>query len=79
MSPTRTRKTLPQVPESSVTSRLLGVGALQDRTDIKAPTWRKWVREGRLPSLKLGSRVLVAEHDLAVFLATHRRPARAKR
>jgi excisionase family DNA binding protein len=56
--------------------KLLGLDEIEERTDIKRPTWRAWIRQGRLPSVKLGTRVLVSENDLAAFLAAHRRPAR---
>ena len=65
------RRTMPM-------SKLLGLDELEERTDIKRPTWRAWISQGRLPSIKLGRRVLVSESDLADFLAAHRRPARAK-
>jgi len=57
-------------------ARLLGLNALELRTDIKTPTWRTWIRQGRIPSVKLGRRVLVSEDDLAAFLTAHRWPAR---
>jgi excisionase family DNA binding protein len=65
------RRTMPM-------SKLLGLDEVEERTNIKRPTWRSWVRQGRLAHVKLGTRVLISENDLAAFLAAHRRPARAK-
>jgi excisionase family DNA binding protein len=59
--------------------KLLGLDEIEERTNVKRPTWRAWISQGRIASVKLGTRVLVSENDLAAFLAAHRRPARVGR
>jgi excisionase family DNA binding protein len=58
-------------------SKLLGLDEVEERTNIRRSTWRSWIAQGRLASVKLGTRVLVSENDLTEFLIARRRPARA--
>jgi excisionase family DNA binding protein len=51
---------------------LFSVRDLEERTGISRYTWRAWLREGRLPYVKLGRRVAVQERDLEVFLEANR-------
>jgi excisionase family DNA binding protein len=76
MNPGKRPSVLERDERVDLGTRLLGLNALELRTDIKVPTWRAWLRQGRLAHIKLGRRILVSESDLADFLAAHRRPAR---
>lgn len=42
-------------------------------------TWRSWIRQGRLPVVKLGRRVMVRAEDFEKFVEENRVPARADR
>ncbi len=55
------------IPESAETLRVSEV------------TIRKWVRERRLPHLKLGSRVFVKQEDIVDFIKKNYHPARKER
>ena len=55
---------------------LLTVQELEADSRISRYTWRAWIRQGRLPVLRLGRRVRVAEEDYRRFLAANLRPAR---
>lgn len=49
--------------------RLLSVAQVAERLNAKPATVRLWIREGRLPAIKVGPRLWrVAETDLAAFL-----------
>ena len=56
---------------------LLSVEQLQERTGISKHTWRRWVRRGLLPSVKLGRLVKVTEEDLQRFIEDHRQSGSA--
>ena len=56
-----------------VEMQLLSLEALEARSMISRHTWRKWLRERRLPGVRLGSRLMVATPDFEKFIATHRR------
>jgi excisionase family DNA binding protein len=56
---------------------MLSVVDLERESQISRHTWRAWIREGRIPVLRLGRRVRVADEDFRQFLAEHRVPARA--
>lgn len=55
---------------------LLSVDQLEARSGISRYTWRAWIRQGRLPVLRLGRRVRVSEDDFRVFLQSCRVEAR---
>lgn len=55
---------------------MLTVEDLERESKVSRHTWRAWIREGRLPVLRLGRRVRVAEEDFRRFLAENRTPAR---
>ena len=38
-------------------------------------TLRKWIREGRVPVVRLGRRVLIAEEDIKSLIRSNRIPA----
>ncbi len=49
---------------------------LEKDSGISKHTWRAWIRLGRVPVIRLGRRVRVAEEDYRRFLAENRVPAR---
>lgn len=51
---------------------LLSVKDLERETGISRYTWRAWLRAGKLPAVKLGRRVRVAEEDLKRFVDLNR-------
>ncbi len=53
-------------------SRLLGLRELQERSDVSRHTWRLWLRQGKLPSVRLGRRLLVDERDYDAYIAANR-------
>ncbi len=55
---------------------LLTVEDLERRTQVSRFTWRSWIRQGKVPVVRIGRRVRVAEEDLQQFLAQSRTPAR---
>lgn len=55
---------------------LLTVLELEKESKISRYTWRTWIREGRIPVLRLGRRVRVDEADFRRFIAENRTPAR---
>lgn len=48
--------------------KFLPVEKLKELTGISEHTWRHWIREGRVPSVKLGKRVLVRVEDFNRFI-----------
>jgi excisionase family DNA binding protein len=55
---------------------LLSVVDLERETKISQHTWRGWIREGRIPVMKIGRRVRVDEEDFRKFLAACPRATR---
>ncbi len=53
-------------------TRLLTLQECADRTSTTLRWWRRAVFERRIPVVKLGRLVRIAEEDLAAFLAAHR-------
>jgi excisionase family DNA binding protein len=64
-----------KTPEES-SMALLTVKELEADSKISRHTWRAWIRQGRLPVIRAGRRVRVAEEDYRRFLAERRVPAR---
>ncbi len=56
--------------------KLNDVIELEARSGISRHTWRSWFRQGKLPIVRLGRRVRVAEADYQRFLEANRIPAR---
>jgi excisionase family DNA binding protein len=46
---------------------------LEERSDISRHTWRLWLRQRKLPAVRLGRRLLVAEADYERFVAANRK------
>lgn len=57
---------------------LMTVVDLERESKISRYTWRSWIRQGRIPTLRLGRRVRVSEEDFRKFLADHLKPARER-
>ena len=57
---------------------MLTVIDMERESQISKHTWRAWIREGRVPVLRLGRRVRVDEVDFRKFIAENRTPARSK-
>jgi excisionase family DNA binding protein len=58
--------------QSEQGARLLSLEALEQRSDVSRHTWRVWLRQGRLPAVRLGRRLLVDEVDYQKFIAGNR-------
>lgn len=58
--------------------KLLGLAEVAERLGLGLSTVRRWASERRIPTVKLGGRVLVAERDLARLIADRTRPARSE-
>ncbi len=55
---------------------LLTVRDLERESKVSRHTWRTWIREKKLPVLRLGRTVRVARADLDKFLAAAREAQR---
>ena len=55
---------------------MLTVVDLERESKVSRHTWRAWIREGRIPVLRLGRRVRVSEEDFRKFIAQNRTEAR---
>lgn len=56
--------------------RLLDLLELADRSKVSKHTWRLWLRQGKLPAVRLGRRLLVDEADYVKFISANRVEAR---
>ena len=56
--------------------KLLKLDEVADRTGLSLYTLRRWASERRIPIVKLGGRVLVAEGDLHRLIESCSIPAR---
>ena len=63
-------------PSETPLIRTISVNRVASELGVSAWTIRTWCREGRLPFVKLGRRVLIKIDDLDLFIATHYTPAR---
>lgn len=55
--------------------RLISLDDAADRIGLSVWTLRRWVCQGRLPSVKLGGRRLLAESTIETLVAKGMRPA----
>lgn len=54
--------------------RMLNLKELPEKSGgVSIHSWRLWIRQGKLPSVKLGSRVLVREQDYLHFIEANLR------
>jgi len=65
-----------QRAQKGVGDMLLTVEALERETGVSRHTWRSWLRERKIPFVRLGRTVRVTEEDLRAFVAAGRVPAR---
>ena len=54
---------------------LLGVGAAARQLAIGQSTVRRWIREGRIPIVRLGRRVLLRRETLVELIQRSQHPA----
>jgi len=52
---------------------LLTVVDMEQDSKVSRYTWRTWIKQGRLPAVRLGRRVRVADEDYRRFLAANLR------
>lgn len=45
---------------------------LEADSKISRHTWRAWIREGRIPAMRLGRRLRIAEEDYRTFMRARR-------
>lgn len=57
-------------------SRLLSLEALEERSNVSRYTWRLWLRQGKLPAVRLGRRLLVDQVDYEAFIRQNRKSGR---
>lgn len=55
--------------DTAPTPTLLSLATLSERFDVPVSTLRWYIREGRLPAVKIGGRIKVAEDDALALLA----------
>jgi len=58
---------------------LLSVTDLEGFSGVSRYTWRMWLRQGRLPTVRLGGRVLVLRRDYDEFVEASRTESPAAR
>jgi excisionase family DNA binding protein len=58
---------------------MLTVEDLERESKVSKYTWRAWIREGKVPVVRIGRRVRVKEEDYRQFIAESRTPAREAR
>jgi excisionase family DNA binding protein len=68
-----TREVERQDGAALLSTRLLSLEALEERSDVSRHTWRLWLRQGKLPAVRLGRRLLVEESDYQRFVAANRK------
>jgi excisionase family DNA binding protein len=57
-------------------AQLISVREVAAQLGVSTWTVRTWLRQGRVPFVKLGRRVLLKSDDVEALLAAHYRPAR---
>jgi excisionase family DNA binding protein len=55
----------------------MDLATLERETKISRYTWRNWLREGWLPSFRLGRRLCVREEDFVAFVKSRRQATAA--
>lgn len=58
--------------------RLLSVEELEQVSGVSRFTWRTWLREKRVPYVRLGRLIKVREEDYERFVAENRQEAEAR-
>jgi excisionase family DNA binding protein len=67
-----------QTASGEQATRLLSLEDLQERSDVSRHTWRLWLRQGKLPAVRLGRRLLVAESDYERYVSANRSASGAR-
>ncbi len=57
-------------------AKLLNVNELEARSGASRYTWRRWIAEGRIATVRLGRLIKVREEDYERFVAENRTEAR---
>lgn len=52
----------------------LGVAEAEALTGVSRWTWRRWAYDGRIASVKLGKRLLIARAEISRLVAENTRP-----
>jgi excisionase family DNA binding protein len=68
----------PVTPSASYPTQLLSIEKAAVRLSVSQWTIRNWIRSGKLPSVKLGSRVLVPSDAVQQVIDKATRPAVAR-
>jgi excisionase family DNA binding protein len=55
----------------------IDLSTLERATNISRYTWRNWLREGQLPSYRLGRRLCVREADFVAWVKARQQPTEA--
>ena len=61
--------------DTKTSSNYLSTAALRHRWGFHAESIRRIIRQRRLPSVRIGNRLLVAESDVEAFEHKHRIPS----
>lgn len=59
--------------QDNVRADYLGVAEAEALTGVSRWTWRKWAYEGRIESVKLGTRLLIPSAEIARLVAANTR------
>ncbi len=60
------------------TGGAVGVDVAGEQTGLSPWTWRRWAYEGKVASIKVGSRLLIPRSEIERVLSEGLRPAVAK-
>jgi excisionase family DNA binding protein len=58
----------------TVTADYLGVAEAETLTGVSRWTWRRWAYDGKVASVKLGSRLLIPSAEISRMIAENTRP-----
>ncbi len=58
----------------NVTADLLGVSEAEAISGVSKWTWRRWAYDGKISSVKLGSRLLIPASEISRLVAENTRP-----
>ncbi len=58
--------------------KLLAVDAVADRFDLPEATIKKWIKEGRIQIVRLGTHTRIPESEVNRIIAAGRVPARSE-
>ncbi|MGH9652467.1 MAG: helix-turn-helix domain-containing protein [Bryobacteraceae bacterium] len=61
---------------STIHNRYVTVYTAAAETDLSPWTWRRWAYEGKISSVKVGTRLLIPREEVERLMAEGLRPAR---